>query len=86
MLLRFFFWVARYYDLETAGAKLETVERRSHIIPVDKNTSVEAAKIRIANKLALADSLILATARQEKATVVTDDPDLKGLEGIIHLS
>ncbi|HYB03389.1 MAG TPA: type II toxin-antitoxin system VapC family toxin [Nitrososphaerales archaeon] len=84
-LAEIWFWVARYYDEKTATARLETVEKRCHTISVDKDIAVGGAKIRISNKLALADSLILATARQTGGKVVSGDPDLKDLEDVIFL-
>lgn len=44
--------------------------------------SINAAQISIANKLAMADSLILATARAHKATLWTQDADFAGMEGV----
>ena len=44
--------------------------------------SINAAQISIANKLAMADSLILATARAYKATLWTQDADFAGMEGV----
>jgi len=81
-----FFWVSKYYDEETAKAKLKTIEKRSHILAVQKETAVAAAKIRRAEKLAFADSLIVATARREGVTIVTGDSDMKSLEEVVFLS
>jgi toxin FitB len=81
-----YFWVARYYNDEIAKTKLRTVEKRSYVIPVQKELAVEAGKIRIESKLALADSLIVANARRERATIVTGDPDMKSLENVIFVA
>jgi predicted nucleic acid-binding protein len=80
-----YFWVARYYGQEKADEKLRTVEKRCHVIPVDKEIAIAAAKIRIQNKLALADSLIVATARSAGGKVVSGDSDMKHLEDVIFL-
>jgi predicted nucleic acid-binding protein len=80
-----YFWVARYYGERTADAKLKTVEKRCHVIPVEKELAVDAAKIRITDKLALADSIIVATARRAGGKVVSGDPDLKLLKDVIFL-
>ena len=81
-----YFWVSRYYDQNTADEKLRTIEKRSHVIPVDRTVAKEAAKIRLTEKLALADSLVLATARSTGARVVTGDPELRHIEDVVFLS
>jgi len=80
-----YFWVARYYDEATADEKLTTVEKRCHIIPLEKEIAINAAKIKIKEKLALADSLILATARFVGGRVVSGDSDMKHLDDVIFL-
>jgi len=80
-----YFWVARYYGEGKAREKLETVEKRCHVIAVEEETAVAAAKIRIQHRLALADSLIVATARSAGGKVVSGDPDMKRLEDVIFL-
>jgi predicted nucleic acid-binding protein len=80
-----YFWVTRYYDENTADEKLATVEKRCHVIAVEREIAIEAAKIRILNKLSLADSLILATARRAGGKVVSGDSDLKHFEDVIFL-
>jgi predicted nucleic acid-binding protein len=85
-LAEVYLWVARSYDEATAAKKVATVEKRCHVVPVERDTAVEAAKIRRKERLGLADSLILATARQVGGRVVTGDPDMKGLGDVAFLS
>lgn len=85
-LAEVYFWVSRYYDETTANGKLLTIEKRCHVISVDRDVAIEAAKTKRKEKLALADSLILATARKAGAQVVTGDRDMKGLKDVIFLS
>lgn len=80
-----YFWVARYYDKEKADEKIGTIQKRCHVVGVGKEVAIGAANIRLTNKLALADSLILATAREAGGKVVTGDPDMKGLEDVIFI-
>jgi predicted nucleic acid-binding protein len=54
--------------------------------PVEKAIAIEAAKIKRKEKLGLADSMILATARQAGGRVITGDPDMKGLEDVVFLA
>jgi predicted nucleic acid-binding protein len=85
-LAEVYLWVARSYGEATAGEKVGTIEKRCHVIPVERDTAVEAAKIKKTEKLGLADSLILATARQVGGKVVTGDPDLKSLRDVVFLA
>jgi predicted nucleic acid-binding protein len=53
--------------------------RRGTIAPVDEPLALEAADLSLAHGLAMADSLVYATARRFKATLVTGDADFEGL-------
>ena len=48
----------------------------------DATLSFEAAQLGVALKLALADSVILATARRHDATLWTQDNDFDGLPNV----
>jgi predicted nucleic acid-binding protein len=47
--------------------------------------AVDAARISTELKLAMADSLILATARAYEAALWTQDADFEGLEGVYYI-
>jgi predicted nucleic acid-binding protein len=85
-LAEVYLWVAKSYGEATAGEKIGTIEKRCHVIPVERDTAVEAARIKKREKLGLADSLILATARQVGGRVVTGDPGMKGLGDVVFLA
>jgi len=53
--------------------------RRATIAPVDEPLALEAADLSLAHGLAMADSLVYATARRYGATLVTGDADFDGL-------
>jgi predicted nucleic acid-binding protein len=53
--------------------------RRATIAPVDESLALEAADVSLAHGLAMADSLVYATARRFGATLVTSDTDFEGL-------
>ena len=53
--------------------------RRATIAPVDESLALDAADVSLAHGLAMADSLVYATARRFGATVVTGDTDFEGL-------
>ena len=54
--------------------------RRATIVPVDEPLALEAADLSLAHGLAMADSLVYATARRFGATLVTADTDFEGLQ------
>ncbi|OLC34989.1 MAG: hypothetical protein AUH81_10990 [Candidatus Rokubacteria bacterium 13_1_40CM_4_69_5] len=53
--------------------------RRATIATVDESLALEAADVSLAHGLAMADSLVYATARQHRAKLVTADADFEGL-------
>jgi predicted nucleic acid-binding protein len=57
--------------------------RRATIAPVDETLALEAADLSLAHGLAMADSLVYATARRHGATLVTGDNDFDGLPDTI---
>jgi len=54
-------------------------------VELDRNIAIEAAQISRELKLAMADSIILATARANNATLWTQDAHFKGLEGVKYI-
>ncbi|HEY7142571.1 MAG TPA: type II toxin-antitoxin system VapC family toxin [Methylomirabilota bacterium] len=57
--------------------------RRATITPIDESLALEAADLSLAHGLAMADSLVYATARRHGATLVTADADFDGLADAI---
>ncbi len=53
--------------------------RRATIAPIDEPLALDAADLSLAHGLAMADSLVYATARRFRATLVTGDTDFDGL-------
>lgn len=56
--------------------------RRGTVVDLDADLAVAAADLSADLKMALADSVILATARAHDATVWTQDVDFEGLENV----
>jgi predicted nucleic acid-binding protein len=52
-------------------------------VPVDETLALEAADLSLELGLAMADAIVLATARRHEATLVTSDADFEGLESVI---
>jgi len=57
--------------------------RRATIAAVDEPLALEAADLSLAHDLAMADSLVYATARRFGATLVTGDADFDRLPGTV---
>lgn len=60
--------------------------RRGKVVDLDADLAVAAADLSADLRLALADSVILATARSYEATVWTQDADFEGIEGVEYRS
>lgn len=55
-------------------------------IALTQEIAINAAQISSTRKLAMADSIILATAQSNKATLWTQDVDFEGIEGVKYIS
>lgn len=55
-------------------------------IDLTREIAINAAQISSAKKLAMADSIILATTYLQKATLWTQDVDFEGMEGVNYIS
>ena len=58
---------------------------RATIVAVDASLALEAADLALAHRLAMADSLVYATARRHGARLVTGDADFDGLPHTVLL-
>jgi predicted nucleic acid-binding protein len=56
---------------------------RARIVPVDEPLALDAADISLRLGLAMADSLVYATAQRYGARLVTGDADFEGLPGTL---
>jgi toxin FitB len=57
--------------------------RRATIAPIDESLALEAADVSLVHGLAMADSLVYATARRHRAQLVTADADFEDLPGAV---
>jgi len=55
------------------------------VVDLDRNIAMQAAQISLEIKLAMADNIILATARGYNATLWTQDEHFKDLEGVRYI-
>ncbi len=56
-----------------------------NVVQLTREIAIDAAQVSIAMKLAMADSVILATARAYDATLWTQDKDFNGIEGVKYV-
>lgn len=56
--------------------------RQGTIVDLDDRLALAAAELSVDTELALADSILLATARAHGAVFWTQDADFEGLEGV----
>ena len=69
---------------EDSALAVAGVLQQLPIIPVDENIAMFSAKIWQQYSLAMADSMILATAQIHHAMLWTQDVDFKGLANVKH--
>ena len=59
--------------------------QQGSVVDLDSRTALSAAKVSVDLGLPMADSIMLATARQHDATFWTQDADFKGIEGVRYI-
>ncbi len=67
---------------ESAALQATALMQQGDVVALDIVTAINAAKLGLALRLPLADSIILATARLYEATLWTQDSDFKGIPGV----
>ena len=68
-------------DLDAALYAVAQMQR-GRVVDLDGNLAVAAAELSAESGLPMADSVILATARAEDATLWTQDADFDGMDGV----
>lgn len=71
---------------EDAALQAAAALHQGEIVSLDSALALSAAKLGVENKLPLADSVILATARQFNATLWTMDADFEGLPNVRYVA
>jgi predicted nucleic acid-binding protein len=74
----------RVYQQRGEGPALHAVAvmQQGQVVDLDGPLALAAAKLSADSKLPLADSVVLATARQHEATLWTQHADFEGLQGV----
>lgn len=65
------------------AAAVTTAMRMGRVIELDADLAIIAAQTALAEKLAMADAIILATARSTGALLWTQDAHFNGIPGVI---
>jgi len=74
----------RVYQQRGEGAALQVVAQmqQGRVVNLDAPLALAAARLSIDSKLPLADSVVLATARQHDALLWTQDADFADIPGV----
>ncbi len=67
---------------EGPALQVVAVMQQGRVVDLDSALALIAAKIGTDTKLALADSIVLATTRQTESTLWTQDADFEGLPDV----
>ena len=67
---------------ENTAIQIIGLMQQAKVVEVNSSIAIQAAKLSIAQKIPMADSLIYTTAQQFKATVWTQDIDFKDLDNV----
>jgi predicted nucleic acid-binding protein len=59
--------------------------QKTRLVPLTESLALAAADASLELRLAMADSIVYATARAEKADLITSDADLRGLPGVVYV-
>jgi predicted nucleic acid-binding protein len=66
---------------EDEALRAIAVMEQGTVVDLDRATALEAARLSIQHGIAMADSVMLATAQRHRATLWTQDSDFDGLPG-----
>lgn len=69
-------------DREPAAMRTVAEMEYTRFVPVDQTIAIVAADVSIDHGLAAVDAIIYATARLQRAELVTLDADFRGLPGV----
>lgn len=67
---------------EDQALQAAALMQQGRIVDLDLTTALIAARLGVQERLPLADSVMLATARQHGAVLWTQDRDFQGIEGV----
>lgn len=71
---------------EEAALQAASAMQRGHLVDLTPQRALSAATFSLKHSLPMADSIILAAAREHEATLWTQDDDFKGLDMVKYFS
>ncbi len=77
-------WMRREVG-ERRALEAMALMQQGTIIDLDATLAMSAAHLSLEEKLPMADSIILATARAHNAMLWTQDDDFKGVDGVKYI-
>ncbi len=80
-----FKWVCREKD-ESCAFDIIGVTENAQVIPLDTSIAILAAKLSKQHKLAMADSLVLASAQKNHAKIITCDSHFKNIPDVLYFN
>ena len=66
---------------EDEALRAIAVMEQGKLVDLDRATALEAARLAIKHRIAMADSIMLATAQRHRATLWSQNADFDGLPG-----
>ncbi len=78
-------WVRRELG-ERRAVEAMALMQQGHVLELDATLAMSAARLSLDLKLPMADSIILASARANNATLWTQDDDFKGMDGVKYVA
>ncbi len=80
-----FKWVLREHG-DCQAIQAAAVMQRGHVVDLDSRLALAAAQLSHSLQLPLADSIILATARDRQARLHTMDSDFRGIADVTWIA
>jgi toxin FitB len=74
-------WIKHERSEEEALAAVATMQK-TRVVPLSDEVALAAADLSLSNRLAMADAIMLATARANSAELITSDSDFTGIAGV----
>lgn len=71
---------------ESDALRAVAIMRQGRLIELDGHLAISAAPLSLQTKLAMADSIILACARQQRATLWTQDAHFKDMADVRYVT
>jgi predicted nucleic acid-binding protein len=70
---------------ETDALRAVAAMQQGSVMPLDEALALSAARLSLDAKLPMADSIMLAAARNSGSTLWTQDKDFEGVEGVRYI-